>query len=397
MRPSRSDGNARVTPVGRRRWVALSLAAAGLVAACQLDELLRAPNQGPASTGPGTGTAVRLVFTVQPGATPAGAAISPAVQITAVDQGGGPAPSFTGIVTLSLADNPGGATLSGTTTRAASQGVAVFSGLTLSQPGGGYRLGATGAGLQPATSQAFEVTRPGPQDLDDVSGNGQTDTVAASLAPYVVRVTDEEGAPVAGVTVLWSVDDARGSVNPSSVVTGPTGEAAAVHTLGTITGRYSVSASVAELPGRSVTFSSDARHGNAIRLLFSQQPTDANRQEDISPPVRVTVQDQFGNTATGYGSLVTMNLTPGSGTPGARLEGDRTRAPNDGVATFDNLRITEAGFWFRLRATAPGNLLEDSAPFHVFLVQNDDDDDDLVLGELTAHLDRLVPVGLGAR
>ena len=43
--------------------------------------------------------------------------------------------AYTGNVTLTLANNPGGSTLSGPTTVAASGGVAVFSGLSLNNPG----------------------------------------------------------------------------------------------------------------------------------------------------------------------------------------------------------------------------------------------------------------------
>src|SRR5207245_955749 len=54
------------------------------------------------------GTATRLGFTQQPSTTVAGAAISPAVQVTALDAGGNPVPSFTGTVTVVLGTNPGG-------------------------------------------------------------------------------------------------------------------------------------------------------------------------------------------------------------------------------------------------------------------------------------------------
>src|SRR5207237_569577 len=77
------------------------------------------------------GTATQLAFTVQPSNTVAGAAISPAVQITALDPAGNPVPSFTGSVTVALGNNPGGSTLGGTTTVAAVGGVVTFSDLTL--------------------------------------------------------------------------------------------------------------------------------------------------------------------------------------------------------------------------------------------------------------------------
>src|SRR5438132_26797 len=101
------------------------------------------------------GTATQLAFTVQPSNTVAGAAISPAVQVTALDPAGNPVPSFTGSVTVALGTNPGGSTLSGTTTVAAVNGVASFGDLSANKTGTSYALSATATGLNPATSSGF--------------------------------------------------------------------------------------------------------------------------------------------------------------------------------------------------------------------------------------------------
>src|SRR2546423_5100497 len=77
------------------------------------------------------GTATRLAFTQQPTNTVAGGAISPAVQLSALDPAGNLVPTFTGSVTVALGNNPGGSTLGGTTTVAAAGGVVTFSDLTL--------------------------------------------------------------------------------------------------------------------------------------------------------------------------------------------------------------------------------------------------------------------------
>src|SRR5205085_8922579 len=74
--------------------------------------------------------AKRLVFTGQPGTTPAGAAITPAIQVTARDSFGNTATGFAANVTLAIGNNPGGGALSGTPTQTAVGGVASFSGLT---------------------------------------------------------------------------------------------------------------------------------------------------------------------------------------------------------------------------------------------------------------------------
>src|SRR5205814_4068939 len=79
------------------------------------------------------GTATQLAFIVQPSNTVAGAAINPAVQVTALDAAGNAVPSFTGSVTVALGTNPGGSTLGGTTTRAEERRVARVSTLTLAK------------------------------------------------------------------------------------------------------------------------------------------------------------------------------------------------------------------------------------------------------------------------
>ena len=104
------------------------------------------------------GAATQLAFTVQPSNTAVGATITPAVQVRARDAQGNTATSFTGDITVALGTNPGGGTLSGTLTRAAVAGVAVFNDLSISQSGNGKRLVATATGLSISTSSSFNVT-----------------------------------------------------------------------------------------------------------------------------------------------------------------------------------------------------------------------------------------------
>ena len=83
--------------------------------------------------------------------------ISPSIRVTAFDAQGNQATGFAGNVTLAIANNPGGGTLTGITTVGAANGVAVFSGLSISLAGTGYTLLATAAGVAPVTSVAFNI------------------------------------------------------------------------------------------------------------------------------------------------------------------------------------------------------------------------------------------------
>ena len=60
--------------------------------------------------------------------------------VEAEDSSGNLDSSFNGTVTVALANNPGGATLGGTLSVTASNGVATFSGLTLTKAAAGYTL-----------------------------------------------------------------------------------------------------------------------------------------------------------------------------------------------------------------------------------------------------------------
>src|SRR5207249_4431439 len=104
------------------------------------------------------GAATHLVVSVQPSNATAGAPITPAVQVTALDAQGNTATAFTATVTLAIGANPGGGTLSGTTAVAGAGGVATFPGLSINKAGVGYTLAASATGVTGTTSAAFSIT-----------------------------------------------------------------------------------------------------------------------------------------------------------------------------------------------------------------------------------------------
>lgn len=98
--------------------------------------------------------ATSLRFSVQPVDSPNQLAD---VQVQVLDQFGNPFPDFNGPITVALGNNPSGASLQGTLTQNAVGGVADFAGLVVSRAGMGFTLIASADGLQPATSQAFQI------------------------------------------------------------------------------------------------------------------------------------------------------------------------------------------------------------------------------------------------
>ena len=116
-----------------------------------------------------SGGAAKLAFGTQPSNTVAGAAISPAVTVRVQDASGNLVTSSTASIILAIGTNPGGGTLTGTTTVSASSGVATFNNLSIDKVGTGYTLTASSTGLTDATSSSFNITVGPPSSVIYVS------------------------------------------------------------------------------------------------------------------------------------------------------------------------------------------------------------------------------------
>src|SRR5207248_1376928 len=135
---------------------------------------------------------------VEPTNTVAGAAITPAVEVTAQDGNGNTATGVTGNITVAIGTNPSSGTLAGTLTHAAVAGVATFSGLSIDKVGTGYTLTATGAGSTRST--AFNITAGSATQLV-FSVQPSTTTAGAAITPAVeVTAQDAGGNTASGFT-----------------------------------------------------------------------------------------------------------------------------------------------------------------------------------------------------
>src|SRR5205823_2173645 len=156
----------------------------------------------------GAGAAAKLVFTVQPSTAVAGAAITPAVQVTVQDAQGNTVTTATTSITVAIGTNPASGTLAGTKTVAAVNGVATFANLSINNPGTGYTLIASATGLTGATSSVFNVVGPPPgRDIvvfNDVNpfdntgmGNDNNHILVANLVDYTASGPRASGSVVA--------------------------------------------------------------------------------------------------------------------------------------------------------------------------------------------------------
>ena len=124
-----------------------------LLAGCHFDKLFSG-GKTPLSHG----TPVGLAFNPsRPAQARAGQPITPAIRVAVVDSAGAPVAGADSLVTIALGAKPASATLSGTDTAHAVNGVATFADLRIDTPANGYTLTASGAGLAPDTSAAFNV------------------------------------------------------------------------------------------------------------------------------------------------------------------------------------------------------------------------------------------------
>src|SRR6266702_4244751 len=300
------------------------------------------------------GAATQLVFSTEPRTTVADHQISPAVKVRALDALGNPVPSFTGSVSIAAGNNPGGATLSGTTPVAAVSGVATFCDLSLNKTGAGYTLTASASGFAPVTSTAFDIT---PGTATQLAFTAQpTNAVAGAIISPAVQVTalDPAGNAVQGftgsVTVAFGNNPGGSTLSGTTTVTAVNGVASFGDLSANKTGTsYWLTATATGL-SRATSSVFAINPGAATQLVFGQQPgtTVANRL--ITPAVKVRALDAFGNLATGFSDAVGIAL--GNNPGGATLSGTTPVAAVGGVASFFDLSLNRTGTGYTLTASA---------------------------------------------
>ena len=100
----------------------------------------------------------------------------------------------------------------------------------------------------------------------------------------------------------------------------------------------------------------------ATQLVFGTQPSATAAGATISPPVSILVEDSLGNVVTSSSATVSVAIqsNPASGT----LGGTTSVNAVNGVATFNNLSINNAGANYTLVASSSG--LASTAPSVAF-------------------------------
>ena len=152
--------------------------------------------------------------------------------------------------------------------------------------------------------RASRITAASAVDIAGVVG-----TTAAS-AP-AVRVTDEDGDPVSGAQVFFTVTAGSGSVNPSVAITDADGRATTAWTLGTTVQANTLKAVVGTLS--PVVFTATTVAGPPTRLeRFGADNQIVAVGSVVPSPLRVQVTDSFHNPVPGV--AVSFSVVSGGGT-----------------------------------------------------------------------------------
>ncbi|HMU61450.1 MAG TPA: Ig-like domain-containing protein, partial [Gemmatimonadales bacterium] len=152
-----------------------------------------------------------------------------------------------------------------------------------------------------------------------VSGDAQTGIAGAALAsPITVKVTDQNGAVMANVSVTFAVTAGGGSLGAATVATNAQGQAATTWTLGPMAGvnSHSATASVSGLTGSPVTFTATATAGSATQIGASSGNAQTGEVgAAVAQAPTVTVQDANDNPVAG--ATVTWTVMAGGGSVSA--------------------------------------------------------------------------------
>ena len=209
------------------------------------------------------------------------------------DQNGNPL----GGITVTFVVSAGDGSLSDTSVDTDANGLAQ-STLTLgSEPGTNTVEASVEEITEPVTFNAgASLPPPMPTALSIISGDNQNGLTGETLAdPFVVEVRDQNGDPLEGVTVTFTVSAGDGSLSDTSVDTDVNGLAQTTLTLGSEPGTNTVDVSVEEIT-ETATF-------NAAAELLEFDLSLPSGISLIHVPLRVRTVDGEAQTIGSVGDL----------------------------------------------------------------------------------------------
>ena len=285
--------------------------------------------------------AAKLGFLTPPSNAAAGAPIAPAVSVAIQDETGARVFAATNTVTLALGGT-GGATLGGTVSADAVEGVATFANLSITKAGAGYTLVASSTGLTSATSATFAIQPAAASKLVIIGPPPSEATSGSPLVPQpVLQLADQFSNPVAqaGVAVAASIASGNALLTGAGATTASNGAATfsgltIAGAPGTVALGFS-SSGLTSATSSSITLKAGAPNQLA---LTSPPPASATNGQPFASPVVVALRDAGGNPMPQAGLAITVAIGSGGGT----LTGPSLTSSTDaaGTASFPGLVIT---------------------------------------------------------
>ena len=289
------------------------------------------------------GPAAQLTITTQPSAAATNGVPFPQQPVVQVRDAGGNAVSGA-LVSAAIASGGGSLGGSGTATSDAN-GMAAFSGLSITGLAGAYTLSFGVAGASPVVSSSIAL---GAGPASQLIISTQPSATAQNGVPFpqqpAVTVADASGNPVSGVAVTSAIASGGGTLGGISTATTDASGIAAFSdlsisgTLGSRTLSFTASGLTAVMSNAI-----ELTAGPATQLVIVQQPSSIVHHGDrFAPQPIVQLLDAGGNPVAGGTVTAAINSAVGSG----KLSGDRSITTDAaGLATFTDLKIDKAGFY----------------------------------------------------
>jgi streptogramin lyase len=284
--------------------------------------------------------ATRLVVTTEPpNSVQAGTDFS--ITVSAQDGEGNVDTSYNSAITLTLS-NANGATLSGVLVVGANDGVAIFTGLSINQPGNDYVILASSGNLTSATSNGFDVTT-GPAYQLVVATGGEPPSSVIAGAPFALTIEAEdqfgdEATSFDGSVTLSIANNSNGQLE-GNLTQSASGGLVTFSGLSIDTvGNYTIEATSTGLIA-ATTSAVNVTAGQAVKLVVTagnEPPSTITAGSSFG--FVVDAVDNFGNIDPTYGSTVNI-----AASPVVTLRGSTTATAQNGVATFTGLSIDAVG------------------------------------------------------
>ena len=188
-----------------------------------------------------------------------------------------------------------------------------------------------------------------PPVLEANTAISQTANAGSVVASPVVRVGREDGSPIKGAIVKFSVSGG-GTISVTADTTDAAGLASAgTWRLGNTPGTSTVTATSTSVPGATVTFTATGELGPAASVVKTGGDGQFRRPgEMVSPPPSVVVRDAAGNPVPGV--TVTFAVTAGGGSATGVVQ----TTDANGVATVGSWTVGIEPGQNRLTATVAG-------------------------------------------